>query len=562
MPKYRNGLGNSRYFFLLHHLRDRTTSRSRRVIIYFLCLLLFLIAVRLARRSKNTVSIPIDPAPPVSDVYYVSKRALCSQSIAYELLGIQPIAVSKVVLRPVVRHEKTELYDGRLEVLANAMINDVVFLDRNLTGKEAELNANICPMHTVSVLPPRKPMRYTASSIVFGVTLSMDDLPKALQHWRYWARDPNITFHVLLPSSDRDRVSEANEMISNSLGIKAHVESAREMDDPGKLMLMLVQQMLKNGAARKEWLIVLSSDTFVTSLDDILLALEPYSAAQQLYMGGLSESARLREQWGRFAYGGAGVVLSRPVADIVSQNSIYTPRYTTKSIADECLKNDETIHGDGLLAKCISRFSSAEFTILPTFHQCDVEDDISGILQAPFEFATLYNLIPDALSLFPPWHSLGPESSSPAKYSDQIDLFHHARQILSPRNWGIRYRFGEAGRFLLTNGYSITEFLRPPFPSNHDIGNAVEGTFNNGNDDEEFTFHTSHDRGVKELPTRFGLREGDDKRTYYLRAIAYTHTQANTGRGKPHRDDKEVPVFVYTNECANIRRGIEVVWLL
>lgn len=230
---------------------------------------------------------------------------------------------------------------------------------------------------------------------------------------------------------------------------------------------------------------------------------------------------------------------------------------------DECLKNNETIYGDGLLAKCISKFSSAEFTILPTFHQCDVEADISGILQGPLEFATLYNLVPDAFSLFPPWHSLGPESSPLTDYFDQIDLFYQARQILSPQNWGIRYRFGDAGRFLLTNGYSITEFLRPPFPTNHDIRNAVEGTFNSDNDIEQFTFHASHDRGAKELPMRFRLREGDDKRTYYLRAIGYTNTQATTSRVKTLRqDNKEVAVFVYTNECGNIRRVIEVIWLM
>lgn len=331
MPKYYYGLGNSRYFPFARYLRNRTTHRSRRIIItYLLCAFLFLIAICLASRSGNIVSVPLGLSHAKNDTFYVSKRALCSRSIAYDLLGIQPIAVSKVVLRPVVRREKVKSYDDRLEVLENPMINDVAFLDRNLTAKEAVLNTNICPLHTVSILPPRKPTRYTASSIVFGVTLSVDDLPKALQHWQYWARDPNIAFHVLLPSSDDDRISEASEMILNSLGIQAHVESTRGMDDTGNLTLPLVHQMQKIAGGR-EWLIVLSSTTFVTSLDDILLALEPYNAAQQLYMGALSESTRQKEQWGRFAYGGAGIVLSRPVADIVAQHSIYTQEMQLKS---------------------------------------------------------------------------------------------------------------------------------------------------------------------------------------------------------------------------------------
>jgi len=216
-----------------------------------------------------------------------------------------------------------------------------------------------------------------------------------------------------------------------------------------------------------------------------------------------------------------------------------------------------------MLSACISRHSLAEFTVLPTFHQCDLEQDIAGLFQSPLQFATINNLVRDGLPLFPSWHSIGPESSSRSTYADQINLFHLSRQILSPQNWGIRYRFGTSGRFVLTNGYSITEFLRPPFPSNHDIRNGVEGTFNNDNDVAEFTFHAAHELETKEIPVRHGLREGDDKRSYYLRAIGYSATQASTVRPEMvNRRRKEAAVFIYINEWGNVRRGIEVVWLL
>jgi hypothetical protein len=232
-------------------------------------------------------------------------------------------------------------------------------------------------------------------------------------------------------------------------------------------------------------------------------------------------------------------------------------------IVPQCLEIASTPYGDGLLGKCIAQYTTAVFTHLPTFHQCDVENDITGILQSPLEFATINNLVPDAFSIFPSWHSVGPESSTPSTYSNHMDLFHLARKTLGPQNWGIRYRFAEKGRYLLTNGYSITEFLRPPFPTNYDIRNGVEGTFSNENDVEEFTFHASHRSETKEIPMRRGLREGDDKRTYYLRAIEMRNTQANDARGlKLNRNRREAAVFVYVNEWGNVRRGIEVVWLL
>lgn len=288
-------------------------------------------AIGLAHRVRTKPGLLDSPAGselPTSDVYYISKRALCSRSLAYEQLRIQPIAVSKVILRPVVRDGVIEGYDDRLEVLEDVMINDVVFLDRNASGKDAELSAHVCPLHTVSVLPERKPTRYTASSLLFGITMNANDIPKALEHWQYWARKPKVAFHVLLPSSEQSRVSEAKDMIRKALGINVVVESAKNTDDFSQLTLQLVARMDKNAASSREWFIVLSNGTFVTSIDDILLALEPYEVEQSLYLGGLSESTQQKEKHGIFAYGGAGIVLSRPLADTVAQHRMSRRVYT------------------------------------------------------------------------------------------------------------------------------------------------------------------------------------------------------------------------------------------
>jgi hypothetical protein len=230
---------------------------------------------------------------------------------------------------------------------------------------------------------------------------------------------------------------------------------------------------------------------------------------------------------------------------------------------DDCVETSETPYGDGVLASCVKKHTSAELIVLPTFHQCDLEADITGFFQGPLEIATMYNIAPGKNSFFPEWHPLGPEAKDMTTFHDQVELFHLARSIVSPENWGIRYRFGTNGRFVLTNGYSITEFLRPPYPSNFDIRNGVEATFNNDNDVEEFTFYATHSGNTKEVPMRAGLREGEFKRTYYLRAVGYTETQANAFRAeKLTGETKQAAVFVYTNEVGNVRRGIEVVWLL
>lgn len=320
MPKQKNGIGKGRLSVILYHIRRNTTSRSRRILLAnIVCIILFLLAIGLAHRSPE---VKIRPLPPTAgDVYYISKKALCANSIAHGELGIQPIAVSKVILRPVVREGEIEGYDDRLEVLEHAMINDVVFLDRNVTGNEAELSANVCPLHTISILPTRQPTRYSESALIFGVAISVDEIPQALQHWRYWARHTKVAFYILLPSTDYYRTAEAAEMVRGTLGINVHVEATRDTDDRAKMTLMLIEGMQKNAAARAEWFIILSPGTFVTSVDDMLLALEPYDASRSLYMGAVSESRGQREQWGKFAYGGAGIVLSRPLAETLAPKS-------------------------------------------------------------------------------------------------------------------------------------------------------------------------------------------------------------------------------------------------
>jgi len=219
--------------------------------------------------------------------------------------------------------EADDSYDDRLEVLEESMVNDVVFLDRNVTGKEAELASTACPLHTVKMLPPRKPpTKYSPSSIAFGVTMSADQLSNTLEHWRFWVQK-STSFHILLPGSEANRVSEIKDRIKKELGIKAVVQSARGTDEPAQLSMKLVQSMERNAASGKEWFIILTPDTFVVSLEDVLLALEPHNSRQVLYMGSLSESLRQREQWGHMAYGGAGIILSRPLASILAKHGKF-----------------------------------------------------------------------------------------------------------------------------------------------------------------------------------------------------------------------------------------------
>jgi hypothetical protein len=275
-----------RYASLLHHVRKSTTSRSRRIFLAnVFCAVIFVAIMWLSSREKTMDPIvTATKGNGAGEVYYISKRALCSRSIAHSELNIQPIAVSKVVLRPIIRDFEGSQH--RLEVLDTSLINDVIFLDRNISDVEAELGASICPFHTVSTLPPRHAQRYAPATVIFGCALTIDEIPFMIQHWRYWVPNSNAQFHVLLPKSNSSQTAEAAEMFRAELGIDVKVDATQETDDMGKLYLLLIQSMSNMAFKGTDWFVILSKDTFVTSMDDILLALEPYDATYQLYMGG------------------------------------------------------------------------------------------------------------------------------------------------------------------------------------------------------------------------------------------------------------------------------------
>jgi Fringe-like len=318
MKILQNSLINRCYSILSYPLL-RTTSPTSRRIFNIACLFLFLLALFwICQSSLQTELLVPTTGLYTGDVYYISKRSLCQTSLAYERLGVQPIAISKAILRPVLEGVAINAdFNDRLEILPNPLINDIVFLDRGLEGKAAELGSNICPLHTVTVLPPRKPVKYSASNVMFGCVVSVDDLPETLLHWKYWARQKDLELFVLIPYHESQRKAEAERLIRETLGRNVHVETAPSDIEPAMLTLTVMGRMRKTANSLIEWFIILAPQTFVTSINNILLALEPHNSRNVLYMGALSESSQQREKFGNFAYGGAGIVLSRPLVNLL-----------------------------------------------------------------------------------------------------------------------------------------------------------------------------------------------------------------------------------------------------
>jgi hypothetical protein len=99
--------------------------------------------------------------------------------------------------------------------------------------------------------------------------------------------------------------------------------------------------------------------------------LSRYDPAQEHYLGALSDDRKSLAKSGTFAYGGAGVILSRAVAlrlQSILPNAVHGA--------------SEKFSGDGLLADLVMKQLKVPFTPVPDLHQVDIQGDISGFMHS------------------------------------------------------------------------------------------------------------------------------------------------------------------------------------
>jgi len=218
------------------------------------------------------------------------------------------------------------------------------------------------------------------------------------------------------------------------------------------------------------WISILDDDTFFPSLYPLDEALAQHDHTRPTWIGALSDDFNSVRHWGYMAFGGAGVFLSLPLAEVVADNS------------EQCLREATTNQGDGLLRDCIYTHTRTTLTILDGLYQHDFRGDPSGFFES--------GLKPLSLHHWKSWYK------APVAAISRIAT-HVCGDCLMQR-----YRFGSDT--LLSNGYSVVVYGNDTL-SQLDL-NRVEGTW----------LHATSDYD----PTYGQLRpkvDVDDKKSYILR---------------------------------------------
>lgn len=309
------------------------------------------------------------------------------------------------------------------------------------------------------------PATSNASDFMFGVSTTYrrftDPRTSPINEWTYWLTDGKGSSNggkliLMLLDASVEELGEAYGRLAE-VGIDVDVYQS----DPSAIMavryLTLVPTMFNHpDRIRKKWLVTCDDDTFFPSFHALAERFEQYNYESPMYIGTLSEDVNNVERHGSQAFGGAGVFLSVPMAEIVAS------KFKT-CVTDQKIKEADSgwgPQGDILLRKCIYENSDTKLTTLNDLWQLDLYGDPSGFYESGIKPLSLHHYRGGGWHIAYPWH-----------YTKVAHLCGEDCTL---------QRFQTADDFIISNAFSVAYY---PKGTDFDF-NQFERTFSSAPDDK------------------------------------------------------------------------------
>lgn len=304
------------------------------------------------------------------------------------------------------------------------------------TGKVLDLN-NKCQVidahgrdlptceHTINIKVSKPYPTRDFKDVLFVVATSADRLRDSLPTFSHWLGDTNaklLSVTLNLKSSffgdmDKSLIADYAKAGVNLLVTPPYDPSV----GVGALHFTMIREALQNADANTKWIAILDDDTFFPSLNPIRDILDKLDPSEMVYAGAVTENRAHIDQLGHFAFGGAGIFISRPLAVALEPH------------IEECFKMTPIREGDGLLNECIKAITNTTLTNIKGMHQLDAGGNLDGFYES--------GELPISLHHWKSWHR-APVAAMAAITKKCGDCFLQ------------RWRLGEDAIF--TNGFTIS----------------------------------------------------------------------------------------------------------
>lgn len=315
-----------------------------------------------------------------------------------------------------------------------------------------------------------------ASHIIFGVSTTLKRLDASIPSLLRWLPRTNAQLFVIVIESEQIVESEGVERVDavaadpqqkaeiqarmRGLGMDVTLVEPLELQDSFSIKYFsLIKIMYNNRNDKTKWISLLDDDTFFPSIPALAAMLAKYDTTREYYIGALSEIWWAVAHYGMMGFGGAGIFLSVPLAEIMNNN--YR----------NCIEASHTTAGDIRILECVYLLTETKLTYERDLHQVDIHADLSGVFESGHMPLSLHHWKAGAVSL--------------SGYN--LPMMHLVADVCSDC-FLQRWQFGS--EMVLTNGFSLAFYPKGALKGTDmekmeetwDEVPPVENSFNHGTD--------------------------------------------------------------------------------
>jgi hypothetical protein len=271
-----------------------------------------------------------------------------------------------------------------------------------------------------------------ASNLIFGLQTTLPRLRETVKHLARWLPHTGARVYAIvietedLAADDLEMEKLQKEFKDQGMNVTI-MHPVREIDSFAQRYFSLVDVMYGARNDKTQWVINIDDDTFFPSMHELLNLLSKFDASKQHYLGALSEDWWAVNHYGLMGFGGAGVLLSLPMAKVIHDHQ------------SDCKERLRTTAGDVSIMDCIYKYSTTKLTHIPSLHQVDMHGDLSGFYESGREMLSLHH-----------W-----KEGSAAGYKLEMEKMHLVADICDSC-FLQRWQFPKD--LVLTNGFSINHY--------------------------------------------------------------------------------------------------------
>ncbi|MCJ1373522.1 hypothetical protein MMC20_004750 [Loxospora ochrophaea] len=264
----------------------------------------------------------------------------------------------------------------------------------------------------------------------------MERLNSSTPHLIRWLSHTGGRLHVVVIESE-DVPADRGQMVSlqksmRSVGLDVILHAANKHDTFPQRYFSLINILYRNRHPDTHWIGLIDDDTFFPSMSALISKLSGFDPQQQYYIGTLSEDWWAVSNYGYMAFGGGGIFLSIPLANILDANT------------GTCKDHIGTSAGDIAVMDCVYAHTTTKLTHIPELHQVDIFGDLSGLYES--------GRLPLSLHHWKGGSYFGPDGNG-----YPLEKMHLVSEICGDC-FLQRWQFGDDT--ILSNGFSIAAYPR------------------------------------------------------------------------------------------------------